>query len=81
MWIYLTHSKEPPLEAIEMVLSKFGSNEKHRTVRTDQDKGVSKSKDYLDLLEQLLSLLLKKQVMIIPNRIVGLNEHIVTFFK
>ena len=53
MWIYLTHSKEPPLNAIEMVLSKFGSNDKHRTVRTDQDKGLSKSKDYLDLLEKL----------------------------
>ena len=43
MWVYLCNSKETPLDAVEMILSKFGSNYKHRTVRSDQNKGLSMS--------------------------------------
>jgi deoxyuridine 5'-triphosphate nucleotidohydrolase len=53
MWIYNSSSKEPPLEAIKHVLTKFGSKDTHRTVRTDQDRGLGKSKDFLQLLTNL----------------------------
>ena len=53
MWIHTSASKEPPLEAVRAVLTKFGSNDKHRTVRSDQDKGLGKSKAFLTMLEEL----------------------------
>ncbi len=53
MWIYTSDSKEPPLAALKTVLTKFGSDDAHRTVRTDQDKGLGKSKEFLDLLTEL----------------------------
>ena len=53
MWIYNSSSKEPPLDAIKAVLTKFGSLDAHRTVRTDQDCGLGKSKDFLQLLTEL----------------------------
>ena len=53
MWTYNSDSKEPPLLAIKTILSKFGSKDAHRTVRTDQDKGLGKSKEFLKLLEKL----------------------------
>ena len=53
MWTYNSASKEPPLLAIRTILSKFGSKDAHRTVRTDQDKGLGRSKDFLKLLQDL----------------------------
>lgn len=53
MWIHNSRSREPPLNAIQQVLTKFGSTDTHRTVRSDQDKGLGKSKAYLDLVEEL----------------------------
>ena len=51
MWLYLADNKSPPLQAVRMVLEKFGSTDKHRTVRTDQDKSLGKSKSFLAMLE------------------------------
>ena len=53
MWIHTSASKEPPLEAVRAVLTKFGSSDKHRTVRSDQDKGLGKSKAFLAMLTEL----------------------------
>ena len=52
MWLYLAESKAPPLLAVKLVLEKFGSEDKHRTVRTDQDKSLGKSKAFLAMLEE-----------------------------
>ena len=52
MWLYLAESKAPPLLAVRMVLEKFGSDDKHRTLRTDQDKSLGKSKAFLAMLEE-----------------------------
>ena len=50
IWVFLSNSKEPPIEPVRMVLRKFGANITHRTARTDQDKGLGKSKDFLKML-------------------------------
>ena len=50
MWIHNSDSKEPPLIALRQVLTKFGSNDCHRTICSDQDQGLGKSKAYLALL-------------------------------
>ena len=51
IWVFLSNSKEPPIEPVRMVLRKFGANITHRTVRTDQDKGLGKSKDFLQMIQ------------------------------
>ena len=53
MWIHNSGSKEPLLNAIRQVLTKFGSKDTHRTIWSDQDQGLGKSKYYLDLVEEL----------------------------
>jgi deoxyuridine 5'-triphosphate nucleotidohydrolase len=53
MWIHNSDSKEPPLTALRQVLTKFGSNDRHRTIRSDQDQGLGKSKAYLAMLDDL----------------------------
>ena len=53
MWIHNSDSKEPPITALHQVLTKFGSNDRHRTIRSDQDQGLGKSKAYLALLDDL----------------------------
>ena len=41
IWVYISNSKEPPVEPVRMILKKFGSrNTTHQTVCTDQDKGL-----------------------------------------
>ena len=50
IWVFLSNTKDPPIEPVCMVLRKFGANITHRTVRTDQDKGLGKSKDFLKML-------------------------------
>ena len=52
IWVYLSNSKEPPVEPIRMILQKFGScSTTHRTVRTDQDKGLGRSLDFKAMLK------------------------------
>ena len=51
MWIYLSGTKEPPVEPVRMILRKFGSQHTHRTVRTDQDKSLGKSVDFVKMLK------------------------------
>ena len=50
IWIFLTQSKHPPLEAAKSVLEKFKSVIKHRTVRTDQGGELAKSKDFQNMI-------------------------------
>ena len=50
IWVFLSNTKEPPIEPVCMVLRKFGANITHSTVQTDQDKGLGKSKDFLQML-------------------------------
>jgi len=43
-FVYLSDSKEPSIEAVRLVLRKFGAvNTTHRTFRTDRDNGLNKS--------------------------------------
>ena len=51
IWVFLSNTKEPPVEPVRMVLRKFGANITHRTVRTDQDKGLGKSQEFLKMLK------------------------------
>ena len=52
IWIYMSNSKAPPVEPIRMILKKFGSRSTtHRTVRTDQDKGLGRSLDFKAMLK------------------------------
>jgi hypothetical protein len=50
MWVFVTKSKTPPLEAVEMILTKFKSTHSHRTVRTDQGGELGKSSDFTALI-------------------------------
>jgi deoxyuridine 5'-triphosphate nucleotidohydrolase len=43
VWVFIADSKEPPVEAIRMILQKFGAKIPHRTFRTDRDKGLNLS--------------------------------------
>ena len=51
MWTYITETKEPPIDAARMILSKFKSDNPHRTVRTDQDSALSRSTDFRKMVE------------------------------
>jgi hypothetical protein len=51
MWTHVTDTKEPPIEATRMILSKFKSNNPHRTVRTDQDSALSRSSEFRKMIE------------------------------
>ena len=52
MWVQLGKTKQPPVEPVRMVLQKFGNKQTaHCTVRTDQDKGLGKSKDFCKMLK------------------------------
>jgi len=51
IWVYIGDSKEPPVEAVHMILEKFGAkNTTHRTFRTDRDKGLNLSKDFCAMI-------------------------------
>ena len=50
MWVFVTKTKTPPLEAVEMILNKFKSTHKHRTVRTDQGGELGKSSAFTTLI-------------------------------
>ena len=52
MWVYLSNSKHPPIEPVQIVLQKFGSQHSHRTVRTDQDKHLGKSVDFARMIKE-----------------------------
>ena len=43
MWIFLTSSKIPPINIAKKVLNKFKCSNKHRTVRTYQEKELGRS--------------------------------------
>ena len=49
MWVYLSNTKEPPV--VGMILRKFGAKVTHRTVCSDQDKGLGKFVDFLVMLK------------------------------
>ena len=50
MWVFVTKSKSPPLEAVEMILNKFKSTHTHRTVRSDQGGELGKSANFTTLI-------------------------------
>ena len=52
MWVYLSNSKYPPMEPVQMVLQKFGSQYSHHTIRTDQDKSLGKSVDFARMIKE-----------------------------
>ena len=52
IWIFLTSSKHPPIQAAKSVLEKFKSDVKHRTVRTDQGGELAKSKDFQNMIAE-----------------------------
>lgn len=45
LWIYLSDTKEAPIELVHLVLEKFKSASEHRTGSTDQDKALGLSKE------------------------------------
>ena len=52
IWVYIGDSKEPPVQAVRMILAKFGAkNATHRTFRTDRDRGLNLSDDFRAMLE------------------------------
>ena len=50
IWIFLTSSKVPPIEAARMVLEKFKSDNPNRTVRVDQGGELGKSEAFQDMV-------------------------------
>ena len=50
MWVYVGDSKEPPVEAVRMILQKFSAKHSHKTFRTDQDKSLNKSVLFCEML-------------------------------
>ena len=52
LWIYLSASKQPPLQFINDVLHKFKCDHPHRTVRTDQGE-LGTSAQFKKLIQQL----------------------------
>ena len=46
-WIFLTKSKHPPISVARKILNKFKSIHPHRTVRTDQEKELGKSEEFI----------------------------------
>ena len=49
-WIFLQFSKDPPINVIERLLSKFKTTHPHRTVRTDQGGELGGCKAFKQLL-------------------------------
>jgi hypothetical protein len=50
IWIFLTDSKKPPVQAAKMILQKFKSSSPIRTVRVDQGGELGKSHDFRDMI-------------------------------
>ena len=51
IWVHLDNTKQPPIDPVRMVLRKFGNKQiTHRTVRTDQDKGLGRSKEFIKMV-------------------------------
>ena len=50
IWIFLTTTKHPPVEAAQLILQKFKSTHPHRTVRMDQGGELGKSQKLLDMI-------------------------------
>ena len=51
LWIYVSDSKEPPVNEVKLILDKFGCANPHRTIRTDQDKALGKSALFHKMVE------------------------------
>ena len=51
-WTFLTGTKEPPIKEARAVLSKFKSNNEHRTVRTDQGKELGLSLAFKEMVAE-----------------------------
>ena len=49
-WIFLQSSKEPPINAIKILLTKFKATHPHRTVRTDQGGELGRCTAFKELL-------------------------------
>ena len=51
LWVHSDHTKQPPVDPVQMVLQKFGEKQTtHRTVCTDQDKGLGRSKEFVKMV-------------------------------
>ena len=51
-WIFLTTTKEPPIQQAQAVLQKFKTTHKHRTVRVDQGKELGLSANFRNMLQE-----------------------------
>jgi hypothetical protein len=51
-WVFTTSSKAVPLEPAKMILDKFKSKNKHRTVRVDQGGKLGKSKAFSAMIAE-----------------------------
>ena len=51
-WVYLTSSKAPPIEAVQMLLNKFKSKNPHRTVRVDQGGELGNSSAFKTMIAE-----------------------------
>lgn len=52
MWVIVSDSKEPPVNAVRDFLKKFRSKASQCSVRLDQDKALGKSKEFLKMLSE-----------------------------
>ena len=78
LWIYVTDSKSPPVDEVPMILEKFGSKHIHRTIHTDQDKALGKSKA-LQLWLKKKILCWNSPVVILPSRTPEWSAHTETW--
>lgn len=57
MWVIVSDSKEPPVNAVRDFLKKFRSKAPQRLVQLDQDKALGKSKEFLKYCWRKMSIL------------------------
>jgi len=51
-WIFLTTTKDPPIQQAQALLQKFKAAHKHRTVRVDQGKELGLSANFRNMLQE-----------------------------
>ena len=49
IWVNVSSSKSAPVEEVRILLNKFKSKNPHRTIRTDQDQALAKSKAFSEM--------------------------------
>ncbi len=50
IWTHCNNTKAAPVKEVRAILQKFKSVNPHRTIRTDQDKALGKSKEFQDMV-------------------------------